>query len=139
MPGYDARRIRARLLVWWIIWAAILVNLCLLYFFLGRSQPRPVNVPARESLAGLIGLIPLFVSIVIRWLVLPRYTNPARAFVVFILGVALAEACGILGIFLGGVYREDLFVLGVLGVAQYVPFYARQLYDPKGAGFIPNN
>ncbi len=30
-------------------------------------------------------------------------------------------------------------VLGVLGVVQYVPFYARKLFDPKGSGYIPNN
>jgi len=139
MPGYDARQIRAQLLVWWIIWGSILAGLVIVYFFLGRGRPLPAPVAARESLRGLIGIVPLFVSIVLRWLVLPRYANPARALVVFIMGLALAEAAGFLGIFLGGIYREDIFVLGVLGVAQYVPFYARQLFNPKGAGFIPNN
>jgi hypothetical protein len=31
------------------------------------------------------------------------------------------------------------FALGLLGVIQYVPVYARKLFDPKGSGFIPNN
>ena len=44
-----------------------------------------------------------------------------------------------MGIFLGGPYREDLFILGVLGITQYAPFYAKKLHDPKGSGFIPNN
>jgi len=30
-------------------------------------------------------------------------------------------------------------VLGVLGVTQYVPLYARKLFEPKPQGFIPNN
>ena len=81
----------------------------------------------------------LFVSIVIRWLVLPRATEPNRAIVLFVVGLALAEGCGFLGIFLGGPYRDSLFVLGLLGIIQYAPFYAKKLYDPKGAGFIPNN
>lgn len=138
MPGYDDQKIKARLLVWWIIWASVLGGLVLIYLFLAQGKPLP---PAsRENpLQGLIGIVPLFVSIVLRWLVLPRATDPNRAFVLFIVGLALAEACGILGIFLGGPYRDSLFVLGVLGITQYVPFYAKKLFDPKGSGFIPNN
>ncbi|HKB56163.1 MAG TPA: hypothetical protein VKC51_01115 [Lacunisphaera sp.] len=139
MPGYDAQRIRAQLMVWWIIWAATLMVQCLIYFFLASGKPLPTQVPARESLQGLIGLVPLFVSIVIRWLVLPRYTEPGRALVIFIIGLGLAAGCGILGIFMGGPYRDSLFVLGVLGITQYVPFYARRFFEPKGSGFIPNN
>ncbi len=138
MPGYDNQRIKARLLVWWIVWGSILTGLVLIYFFLVGGKPLPAP-SANNSLTGLIGVVPLFVSIVLRWLVLPRATDPNRAFVSFIIGVVLAEACGILGIFLGGPYRDSLFVLGVLGITQYVPFYAKKLFDPKGEGFIPNN
>lgn len=138
MPGYDDRQIRTHLMVWWIIWAAVLAGLVLIYLFLAQGKPLP-PVARDNPLQGLIGLVPLFVSIVMRWLVLPRATEPNRASVLFIIGLGLAEACGILGIFVGGPYRDSLFVLGVLGVTQYVPFYAKKLFDPKGAGFIPNN
>jgi len=138
MPGYDDRKIRARLLAWWIIWASILAGLVLIYLLLAQGKPLP-PVARDNPLQGLVGIVPLFVSIVIRWLVLPRVTEPTRAFVLFVAGVALAEACGFLGIFLGGPYRDSLFVLGVLGVTQFVPFYAKKLFDPKGSGFIPNN
>jgi hypothetical protein len=84
-------------------------------------------------------LAPLFVSIIIRWLVLPRFSDLKLAFPMFIVGLALAEACGLLGIFLGGVYKDDLFLLGVLGIAQYVPFFAKSYLEPKPQGFIPNN
>ena len=138
-PRPDPERLRAQLLIWWIIWAAILSGLLMIYFFLGRGRPVPVNLPPEKSLTGLVGLLPLFVSIVIRWLVLPRYAEPGRAFVMFIIGLALAEACGLLGIFLGGPYRDELFILGVLGIVQFVPFFARQYLEPKAQGFIPNN
>ena len=137
-PGYDAQRIRAQLLIWWIIWASILTGLIVIYYFLGRGPLAPA-APGANPFANLIGFVPLFVSIVIRWLVLPRYTEPGPALVMFIIGLSLAEGCGILGIFLGGPYREDLFVLGVLGVVQYVPFYAKRFFEPKRADFIPNN
>jgi hypothetical protein len=96
----------------------------LVYFVVIGDRALP-PVSREHPLQGLIGFVPLFVSIVIRWLVLPRATDPNRAFILFIGGVALAEACGLLGMFAGGPYRDSLFVLGVLGVTQYVPFYAK--------------
>ncbi len=125
------------LLVWWIAWAAILSGLVVIYLVLGRGPVKPAA--DKDVLKHLVGLVPLFVSIVIRWLVLPRFDSLQRAFPIYIVGLALAEACGILGIFLGGPFRDDLFVLGVLGVTQFVPIFARQLTKPKGQGFIPNN
>jgi len=139
MPGYDDRQIKARLMVWWIIWGAVLFGLVMIYLFLARGKPLPTSAPLEDMPVNLAGVVPLFLSVILRWLVLPRMTDPARALVLFVVGVALAEACGILGIFLGGPYRDSLFLLGVLGVMQWVPFYARKLYDPKGTGYIPNN
>lgn len=128
---------RQMLLVWWIAWAAILGGLVILYLFLGRGPVQPS--PAGDILLNLVALVPLFVSIVIRWLVLPRFGDLKRAFPLYLAGLALAEACGILGLFLGGAYRDDLFVLGVLGVTQFVPLFARRMLQPKPQGFIPNN
>ena len=133
----EQQRARAQLKIWWIIWAAILAGLGVIY--LALVQGRPLAPAAENPLFNLLGLVPLFISIVIRWLVLPRYTEPARALYMFIAGLALAEACGLLGLFLGGPYRDDLFVLGMLGLAQFAPFFARHYYEPKPAGFIPNN
>jgi len=138
MPGDDAQRIRAQLMVWWILWISILAGLIVIYCFLGRG-PLAAPTPGANPFGNLVGFVPLFVSIVIRWLVLPRATDPKVALGMFIVGLALAEACGFLGIFLGGPYRDSLFVLGVLGVTQYVPLYARKLLEPKPQGFIPNN
>jgi hypothetical protein len=126
----DVSRVKAQLLTWWIVWSSILAGLCLTYIFVGRAKPLPPVVPA-ELMVNLVGFVPLFVSVVLRWLVLPRYTDSARAMVVFVVGLALAESCGLLGIFLGGPFRDALFVLGVLGVVQYAPFYARKLLSPK--------
>ncbi len=138
MPGYDDRQIRGRLVVWWTIWAALLVWVGVLYLVFAYNRPLP-RLSQENPLQGLIGVVPVFISIIIRWLMVPRSTEPGRALVLFIVGLAMAEACGILGIFLGGPYRDSLFVLSVLGIVQYMPFYAKKLFDPKGSGFIPNN
>lgn len=139
MPGYDNQQIKTRLMVWWVIWAAVLSGLVLIYLFLAQGKPLPASSAPSELPVNLAGIVPLFVSIILRWLVLPRMTDPAKAFILFIVGLSLAEACGILGTLLGGPYRDTLFLLGLLGLVQWVPFYARQLYNPKGSGFIPNN
>jgi hypothetical protein len=135
IPGPDGRRIKVQLTIFWIVWLADLLGLIGFYFLLGRE-----GLPAAPAglLVNLAGFGPLFVSIVIRWLILPRATGPGMSLMLFIVGLALAEACGILGLFLGGPYRESLFVLGMLGVTSYVPLFARQLLEPKGSGFIPN-
>ena len=135
----SADKTKQMLLVWWIAWAAVLGGLVVIYLVLGRGPVKPEPVADKEVLKHLVGLVPLFVSVVIRWLVLPRFDSLQRAFPLYIVGLALAEACGILGIFLGGPFRDDLFVLGVLGVTQFVPIFARQLTRPKEQGFIPNN
>ena len=124
--------------VWWIIWAAILVGLCAIWWNFGFLKLLG-NESHKNPFYDLAGLVPLFVSIILRWLVLPRYTDGSRAFVVFIAGIALAESCGIIGTFLGGPYRDDLFLLGALGIIQFAPLYAKRLQDPKPQGFIPNN
>lgn len=134
----DAQRVKVQLLIWWIIWAGILTGLVVIYLALGRGKPVSATAGG-NPLTGLIGLVPIFVSIIIRWLVLPRMSGLARALPVFITGLALAEAGGFMGIFLGGVYRDDVFLLGVFGVAQFVPIFARRISEPKPEGFIPNN
>lgn len=135
----NAQRNRAKLLIWWIIWGSVLGGLALIYVLLGRGPQGPKELVAEKALTGLVGLIPLMVSTVIRWLVLPRYTEMGRALVMFVFGLSLAEGCGLLGIFLGGPYRDDLFLLGLLGIAQYAPFFAKGYLEPKGSGFIPNH
>ena len=137
MPGPDAELLRRRLLIFWIVWGSILAGLVVIYLLLGRGPVKPVV--AADLPVNLAGVVPLFVSTIVRWLVLPRCTDLRRAFPVFIVGLVLAEACGLMGVFLGGPYRDSLFLLGVLGVMSYVPLFARRLLEPKGSGFIPNN
>lgn len=129
---------RPPLMVWWLIWGAILFGLVVIYVALGRG-PAKALPPDQHPLLGLLGMVPLFISIVIRWLMMPHTGNYARAFILFVVGVVLAEGCGLLGIFLGGLYKRDIFLLGVLGVVQFVPFYAKGYLRPKPTGFYPNN
>lgn len=115
--------------LWWIIWAAILGGATVIYLFLGHA-PRRGPPPAA---AAYIGLAPLAVSAVLRWLVLPRFGDRQRAFPIFIVGVALAESCTVLGTFLGGAQRDAIALLGLLGVVQWVPLYLSRMTDRREA------
>lgn len=70
-----------------------------------------------------IPLVPVLASAVIRWLVLPRFTEARRAFPIFVVGLALAEGSAILGMFLLPTLRTEFCVLGVMGVAQFIPVF----------------
>src|SRR6267154_1633328 len=118
-------KLRAQLKLWWIVWAGVLGGLLVVGLAFGRGPVKPAV--SAELMVNLIGVVPLFLSIIIRWLMLPRFDNLTRAFPLFIFGLAQAEGCGILGIFLGGPYRDSLFVLGVLAVTSYVPVFAKRL------------
>lgn len=114
-------------LVWWIIWAAILAGLIMINFFLQPPAEISEGNGAPASI-GYIGLAPLLLSFVLRWFVLPRQRHAGPALVVFIIGVAMAESCGILATFLGGKHGGTFFVLGVLGVLQWMPMFAQRFY-----------
>ena len=45
---------------------------------------------------------------------------------VFIIGLALAEGSGQLGILLGAKDRDTLFALAVVGVLQFAPVFVRR-------------
>jgi hypothetical protein len=137
LPGPDAQRAKTHLLVLWAIWGGVLAGLVVIYLVLGRGPVKPgttADLPIQ-----LAGMAPLFVSIVVRWLALPRFSGFSRMLPIYVVGLANAEGCGILGIFLGGPYRDSLFLLGLLAVVSYVPFLLTRLLEPKPTGFIPNN
>jgi hypothetical protein len=109
------------LLIWWIIWAAIVAGLSALYFTLGQ---RSSSAPDDVIVIRYLPLAPLALAVVVRWLVLPRFTERLRAFPIFIIGVALAESCGIMGIFLVPNLAATYYVLALFGLIQFAPVFA---------------
>lgn len=132
-PESAAPPARPALVVWWVIWFGLLAGVIVIYTaFLSRRPPIEAAWGAIETIAcGNVAL-----SAAGRWFVLPRFREPARAFPIFIIGMALAEGAAIFGVFLSA-YATELFVLGMLGMMQFVPFFAARLLRPPGDGLMP--
>ena len=109
-------------LLQWILWAAITTGLIVIYFSMGQRIPPPAASSFHPSLT-LGGIFPLLLSAAIRWVFLPRVAEPPKRLPLFIVGLGLAEGCGLIGIFIGGPHKDTLFVLGLLGLAQFFPAF----------------
>lgn len=105
-------------ILWWIIWAAILSTVVGLAAFMPVRPPLTGPNPIRY-----LPIAPLVLASVVRWLVLPRFTQPTRAFPIFIVGIALAEASAVFGIFLVPELRGTYVILALLGIAQFAPVF----------------
>ena len=105
----------APLLVWWVFWFSMTTGLIMQRVFLG-SQTHAAS-------AGIvyIALAPLAVSAAIRFWVLPRMKTRAKAFPVFVAGMATAEACGLIGVILGGEHRDTVAGIGLGMLLAYIP------------------
>lgn len=115
----------APLVVWWVLWFAMTNGLILQRLFLGGN-------PASDQVTlGYIALGPLVVSAIIRFVVLPRMKTKQKAFPLFVAGLATAEACGLMGLFLGGGNRDTFVIAGVGMLLAYAPLFARK-YDCDG-------
>lgn len=113
---------KSQLVVWWALWATFQTGIFFFYFFLGGMKPAPEA--GSNSIAWLAGVAPFVISTLIRWLILPRTTQAQSALVLFVLGIALAEACCFLGLFIFPDHKLELFILSFLGILQYVPIFA---------------
>jgi hypothetical protein len=109
------------LIVWWVLWFAILSGTVIIYIFLRR----PVPEGADQSL-WYLPLLPFIVSSVLRLVVLPKFNDWKQAFPFFIIGMAMAEACVILGLFIVPALGQAFFILGVFAQLLYVPYFAKK-------------
>ncbi len=121
-------RAKQQLVVWWAIWGAFQAGIFAVYFLLTNHAHPATATP--DSHLWLIGIIPLALSAVLRWGILPLMPNSQTALVVFLVGIALAETCCFLGIFIFPAHRLELFILSVIGIFQFIPLFASRFFSP---------
>jgi hypothetical protein len=117
------------LIVWWILWAAFQSGIFFIYYYLRTPGGRGPS--GAESAVWLAGAVPMFLSLVVRWVVLPRVQNGQIAFPLFIIGIALAEATCFMGLFIFPAQRLALFILSAAGIFQFIPIYAGRYVGEK--------
>lgn len=114
---------KQQLLIWWILWGAFQAGLFLIYFTLSSTSLQ-ASAASGTTVAWLAAAIPVLLSVIIRWLILPRAWTAQGALSIFVVGIAMAEATCFLGIFLFPAHKLELFVLSALGIFQYLPYFA---------------
>lgn len=118
-------------LVLWIIWSAILSTVVVMQFVIGHGLPTGKNAPdATLSPMAFVAMGEVIAATAIRWLWIPRLTEQRQQLVAMIIGLALAEGSNFLGLFLVASDQPEtkllIFVLAVVGTAQFAPTYARE-------------
>lgn len=115
-------------IVFWIVWSSILFGVFMLQFFIIGEAPSSGESGVISNSTVAICLSGVVMSTLVRWLILPHMKTAVSKLPVMMIGLALAEATGILGIFIIGSTSPDTqmitFVLSVLGIVQYIPVYA---------------
>ncbi len=119
------------LLVFWVIWFAIFNGLFMLQFFAAGGFPTGENQSAAPVglIAAAAGLV--VASIAIRFLWIPKINDATKLLTAMIIGLALAEGGGFIGMF--GVERDlpetrmALFVSAVSAVLAFAPVYAHRV------------
>jgi hypothetical protein len=120
-------RAKQQLIVWWTIWAAFQAGIFVIYFYLTNNRAAP-SESAFNSSIWLAGFAPLIVSSLLRWLALPLMPNAQAALTVFLLGIALAESCCFLGLFIFPAHRFEMFLMSVFGILQFIPVFASRYF-----------
>lgn len=117
------------LLVFWILWFAILQGLVVIQFFVGGGIPKGEDLGSPPALFVAIAGGLALGALVVRFVVIPKIRSVPNKLPAMIIGLALAEAVGLVGIFLIGrefpTTRLSLFVLAVCCIVSLAPIYAK--------------
>lgn len=121
-------------ITFWALWFAMTSGVVVIHFFLGPSaRARPVPEPAAAALGPIeflcIGAV--VASILVRFLVLPRFGSLQKKLPIFIVAMAMAEGCGIIGTIVARSHQRELFAFSLVALALLAPVFAL----PRAEGF----
>lgn len=123
-------------IVMWVIWFAILQGLFIIRIFAAPKAAAPEEaLPLELTAIAYVGITAAAISMIIRWLVIPKFTDFQSASLtklqsilpLMIIGLAMAEGCGILSMFVIPSTHVDernlLFAISVACVILSAPVY----------------
>ena len=103
----------------WLCWVAFFFATFSYRFILGTESPEeePLNI-----FLTIISFVLILSSLACRILVLPKAEEP---FVIFIIGIALAEAVALIGIFLMPHYKDFFMTLSLASIFAFLPYFIK--------------
>ncbi len=117
--------------VFWIIWFAILQGLVLIQFFVGGGIPKGADQGDPPAVILMIAGGLALAALAVRFTVIPKIKALSKLLAAMVIGLALSEAVGFVGIFLVGkefpTTRLSLFVLALCCIVSLAPVYAKKL------------
>jgi hypothetical protein len=116
-------------IIFWIIWFAILSGLLVMQTFAGGGIPSGSDQGEGPVLFQTLALVAAAASLFVRFAVIPRLNELQKKLPAMIVGLALAEGIGILGMFAVphqyGATRLFMLGLSIVCVVISAPVYAK--------------
>ena len=118
-------------LVFWIVWFAILNGLLMIQFFVGGGIPSGVDQGNPPLILLGVGAGLVVVALGIRVLLLPRLQETSKKLPAMVVGLALSDGVGMLGVFgLGKEFaasRLALFLMSIGCILSFAPVYVSRV------------
>lgn len=116
-------------IIFWAIWGFMFTSIFIYQAFLGGGIPSGKDDGKPEQVFLIICICLIIVSSFIRWVLIPKQKDLAKLLPLMIIGLALGETVQFIQIFI--IQKKfpetqlQFFLLGIICVAQYIPFYAK--------------
>lgn len=103
----------------WLCWVVLFFATFSYRFILGTESPEEEPL---DIFLTIISFVLILSSLACRILVLPKAKEP---FVIFIMGIALAEAVALIGIFLMPYYKDFFMTLSLASIFAFLPYFIK--------------
>ena len=103
----------------WLCWVALFFATFSYRFILGTESPEEEPL---DIFLTIISFVLILSSLACRILVLPKAKEP---FIIFRMGIALAEAVALIGIFLMPYYKDFFMTLSLASIFAFLPYFIK--------------
>ena len=115
--------------VFWVIWFAILSGLMIMQFFVGGGIPTGGGQEKEPVIWQVLALGAAAAALIVRFIIIPRLAGLEKKLPLMIIGLALSEGIGIIGMFVVPPEHAStrLFMLGtaLVCIVLSAPVYAK--------------
>lgn len=122
-----------QIIVFWIMWFGILSGIVLIQILVGGGIPNGSNSGKAPLIPVVICSILGIISMAVRFVLIPKASELLKLLPLMIIGLAMAEMVGILGVFLLPDEVPEtkliLFVSSVFFILLYAPVYAQPVLN----------